>query len=93
MSTFKELIEKTSLGGIVFVKSINEYVTEKGVSYWSVDVEVKGVRQPIKLNLPKGFDRSKIKEYELAKVAYTVKPTFDGKGINLEALGFFPVNA
>ena len=83
---YKELIQKTGVVCVGIVKSVNEYVSDKGRSYWSVDLECKGTKFPVNVRLPQGFPIQGLKEFELTKLAVTVQPTFDRKGIQLVAL-------
>lgn len=85
----KEMIDKTGIVIVGLVKTVNEYVSDKKVSYWSVDVECKGTRLPVNIKLPHNFDRSKFKEYELVKVQCCMKPSFDRKSNDLEAIAAF----
>lgn len=83
---YQELIQKTGVVSIGIVKSVNEYVSTKGRSYWSVDLECKGSKFPINVGLPQGYPLSGLKEFELIKLSLAVVPTFDLKGRRLVAL-------
>lgn len=74
---YKEMLEKTSCLVQGIVKSINEYVNKDKVSYWSVDLEVKGTKSPVNIRLPSNFDRSKLAEYELARFSVCWVDSFD----------------
>lgn len=83
---YKEMLEKTAVLIVGICKGINEYVNDKQVSYWSVDLEIQGTKMPVNVKLPTAFNRSVLKEYELAKLQCLIKPSFDKKGIVLEAI-------
>jgi len=83
---YQEMIAKTMIVVVGIVKGINEYVNKEKVSYWSVDLEVKGTKMPVNIRLPEKFDRSKLVEYQLTKLECVVKPSFDKKGIVIEAI-------
>lgn len=82
----QEMIEKTSIKVDGICKGVNEFVSQKGVSYWSVDVEVKGTRMPINIKLPANFKKESLRTYELCSLLVTIKPGFDRKGIELHAM-------
>jgi len=84
---YKEMLDKTCCLLVGIVKGLNEYVNAEKKSYWSVDLEVKGTKMPVNVRLPDGFERSKLVEYEIAKFQCVIKPSFDKKGIVLEASG------
>lgn len=83
---YKEMLEKTVVMVVGICKGLNEYISDKQKSYWSVDLEIKGTKMPVNIRLPENFNRQAFKEYELVKVSCVIKPTFDRKGIMLEAV-------
>ena len=82
----KEMLAKTKIEVVGICKGINEYISDKGVTYWSVDVECRGTKMPINIKLPQGYNRLPLVEYDLVTIPCIVKPSFDKKGIYLEAL-------
>lgn len=83
---YKELLSKTSVIVIGINKGLNEYVNDKKVSYWSVDLEVLGTKMPVNVRLPAEYNRAALVEYDLCKIPCVIKPSFDKKAIVLEAL-------
>ena len=82
----KEIMEKTGIYVAGLVVGVNEYVSKSGKSYWSCDMNVKGCRQAVNIRLPQGFPVHSLQEYEVAKLAVTVRPNFARNGIELEAV-------
>lgn len=83
----KELIKKTGNRMIGICKGVNEFVSKKnGATYWSVDLEVKGSKNAINIQLPDGFDRSVFREYELCQVDLCVERAFQSSGYKLTAI-------
>lgn len=86
--SYAEVLSQTSVVVTGVLKSVNAYES-KDKTYWSLDVEVKGTRNPIVVRLPQKSNlqtemQSKI--YTLISLPCCVKPTFGGKGYDLEAL-------
>lgn len=82
----REAMEKT--GAIVagLVVGVNEYISKKtGVSYWSVDLTVKGCKQAVNVKLPAGYPVNTLHEYELVKLPVTIRPNYQRNGLELEA--------
>lgn len=82
----KEVMDKTGVVIAGLVVAVSEYVSKNGKSYWSCDMNVKGCRQAVNIRLPQGFPVNTLQEYELAKLAVTVRPNFARNGIELEAV-------
>lgn len=80
------MLEKTSCLVQGIVKSTNCYVNKDGKHFWSVDLEVKGTKMPINIRLPENFDRSKLAEYELARLAVSFIDSFDKRSKVMLAL-------
>jgi len=85
--SMQEMMEATSIKITGICRGVNEFVAKSsGVSYWSVDLEVKGTRQPITVKLSDKFPRERLREYELITLDLNVRPGFDRKGIELHAI-------
>ena len=83
---FKEVMDKTGVFIAGVVIGVNEFVSQKGRSYWSVDLSVKGCKMSVNVRLPTGYPINTLVEYELAKLAVIVRPNFEKTGIELEAV-------
>lgn len=84
---YKALLEKTGILIAGIVKGLNEFTSQKtGKTYYSVDLEIRGVRFPVTVKLPENYNRSQLKEYELAKIGCIVRPGYENKGIELHAI-------
>lgn len=79
------MLSKTGVQILGICKGINSYVG-KEKTFWSVDLEVQGTRMFVNVRLPEGFNRSVFNLYELTKLNVRIVPTFDKKGIQLEAI-------
>lgn len=83
----KEMMNKTGCVVVGIAKSVNEFTSQKsGITYYSVDLIVQGSRSSVNIKLPENYDRSKFKEYELAKVECFVKEAYGGRGVELVAM-------
>lgn len=83
---FKEVMDKTGVFIAGVVIGVNEFVSQKGRSYWSVDLSVKGCKAAVNVRLPTGYPINTLVEYELAKLPVTIRPNFNKTGIELEAI-------
>lgn len=83
---YKDLLAKTSVVVTGICKGVNEYVNAEKKSFWSVDLEILGTKMPVNVRLPEKFNRASLLEYEVVKINCQIKPSFDKKGIVLEAL-------
>ena len=82
----REMMSKTGMQIVGVVRSINTYVSKENKSYYSVDLDIAGCRQPINIALPESYDKSKLVECDLTKIALVVVPSFDKKNIKLQAI-------
>lgn len=92
MATFQEvlqqMVDKTSVQVTGIVKSVNEYISKKTqLSYWSVDVEVKGHKSALNLRLPENPGET-IKLYDVRTFNILILPGFEGKGVDLKVISF-----
>lgn len=84
---YKEMVEKTGMTLVGICKSLNEYIQkDTGKCFYSVDVEIKGTRGPVNIKLPAGYPMISLKPYELVSLSCIIKPSFDKKGITIEAV-------
>lgn len=83
---YKEMLEKTSCLIQGIVKGVNCYVNKDNKSFWSVDLEIKGTKSPVKIRLPEHFDRSKLQEYELARFSVAFVDSWDKQSKVMVAL-------
>lgn len=85
--TIKEMMDKTKIVIIGLCKGVNEYHSQKNNNiYYSVDVEVQGTKNPINIKLPPDYDRNKLVEYDLVQLNCSIRPGFEGKGIEIRAI-------
>lgn len=90
MATFQEvlqqMVDKTSVQVTGIVKSVNEYISKKTkLSYWSVDVEVKGHKTALNLRLPENPGEL-LKLYDVKTFHIIISPGFEGKGVDLNVI-------
>lgn len=84
---YKDMIEKTALRLIGICKGVNEYIKpDTGQAFYSVDVEIKGTRMPVNVKLPNGYNKSKLIPFEIIQLDCAIIPSYDRKGIQLQAL-------
>lgn len=83
---YKEMLDKTCCKVAGICKGVNCYTSDAKKDYWSVDLEIQGTKMPVNIRLPEGFPREKLIDYELALLTVCIKPSFDKKGIILEAI-------
>ena len=83
----KEIMDKTGAVLVGVVVGVNEYISKKtGVSYWSVDLTMKGCKQAVNVRLPPGYPIQTLTEYELVKIPCSFRQNFSRTGIEIEAL-------
>lgn len=84
---YKEMVEKTGLRIVGICKGVNEFIkAETGRCYYSVDVEIKGTRMPVNIKLPDQYNKSELKPCELVQLDCVIIPSFDRKGIQIQAV-------
>lgn len=84
---YAEMLKKTTLQITGICKGVNEYVSKNnGNVYYSVDIEVQGVKNPINVKLESTFNRAALNLYEIVTLQLMVVPTFDKKNIELRAI-------
>lgn len=84
---YKEMLTKTGMQIVGICKELTSFTPKDGdKTFYSVFLEIQGCRQPVKVKLPDDFNHSQLKEYELCKMACIVKPSFNGKSIDLVAV-------